>query len=148
MTYEFRPVRSAAAWQHLHRIRRSVLFPPGRHSVDYDENHPDDRAEGNVPFLLMCCGHPIGVVRLDFRDETAVIRLVAVTDDERGKGHGRELDRLIESEAKRRGVRWLQVNAVPEAVGYYEKTGWRHGQWDTSELAGIAEDCVQLSKEL
>ena len=148
MLYELHPVTSAEDWAHLHHIRRTVLFTPGRHSVAYDENHPDDRAVGNVPYLLLRDRHPLGVVRLDFRGETAVVRLVAIAEDEQGKGYGRKLNALIESEVRRRGVKTLFVNARPEAVGYYEKTGWQQASWDPDELVGLAKDCIQMTKSL
>ncbi|WP_309085377.1 GNAT family N-acetyltransferase [Chelativorans sp.] len=149
MPYELRAVRSAEDWRHLHEIRRSVLFTPERHAdVEYDENHPDDRAEGNIPLLLLFESRPVGVVRLDVRGEAAIVRLVAVIASERGRGHGRILGALVEEEARRRGARTLFVNAAPDAVGYYEKVGWRRFDWNTSELQGIAQDCVQLRKDL
>lgn len=146
--YELRPVRSPGEWQTLHAIRRTVLFPPGRLSVEYDENHPDDRAEGNVPFLLLRDAEPIGVVRLDFRGTVAIVRLVAVAEGQQRQGHGRQLDTLIEIEARRRGASSLRVNAAPDAVGYYEKLGWQHAFWDKGELTVIAEDCIQMTKDL
>jgi hypothetical protein len=148
MPYELRPVRSADDWLNMHRIRRSVLFAPGRHSIQYDENHPDDRAEQNIPFLLLLDSRPIGVVRLDLKGTIAVVRLVAIVCEEQRKGHGRRLDSLVEAEARRRSVTTLRVNAAPDAVGYYEKTGWRQFAWDKSELVGLAEGCVQMTKQL
>jgi hypothetical protein len=40
------------------------------------------------------------------------------------------------------------VNSAPEAVGYYEKMGWERFVWDSSELVGLAADCVQMVKRL
>ncbi|GGA85392.1 hypothetical protein GCM10011491_11220 [Brucella endophytica] len=148
MPYELHPVTSAEEWRQMHAIRRAVLFAPGRVPFAYDENHPDDRADGNVPYLLLLDKRPIGVVRLDFRKDVTTVRLVAIAEEEQGKGHGRMLDALVTAEAKRRGVRILQVNAAPDAVGYYEKTGWRRAGWDPSELRGIAANCVQMTKHL
>jgi GNAT superfamily N-acetyltransferase len=148
MSYELRPVRSAEDWRNMHRIRRRVLFAPERHSIQYDENHPDDRAEQNIPFLLLLDSGPIGVVRLDLKGKIAVVRLVAVVPEEQRKGHGRKLDALVEAEARSRGVTTLRVNAARDAVGYYEKMGWRQAVWDKSELTGLARDCVQMIKQL
>ncbi len=55
MGLELRAVQTDEEWAAMHDIRRRVLFAPGRHSPDiiYDENHPEDRADGNVPHLLM-----------------------------------------------------------------------------------------------
>jgi N-acetylglutamate synthase-like GNAT family acetyltransferase len=132
----------------MHDIRRGVLFTPERHSIDYDENHPDDRAEQNVPFLLLLDSRPIGVVRLDLRGAIAIVRLVAVIASEQRRGHGRKLNTLIEAECRRRGVTTLRVNAAPDAVGYYEKMGWQRAAWDSNELVGLAADCIQMIKRL
>ena len=148
MHYELRPVRSAEDWRILHQIRRDVLFAPDRHAVLYDENHPDDRSAQNIPFLLVFDGRPIGTTRLDLRGKVAVVRLVAIIRDEQGKGHGRKLGALLEAVARRRGVTHLRVNAAPDAVGYCQKTGWWRADWDGRELVGIAEDAVQMTKEL
>jgi GNAT superfamily N-acetyltransferase len=148
LPYELRPVRSAEDWRALHRIRRDVLFAPERHAVSYDENHPDDRAEQNTPFLLILNARPIGTARLDVRGRVAVVRLVAVVREEQRLGHGRRLDALIEAEARRRGVTELRVNAAPDATGYYEKTGWRRADWDPGERVGLAKDAIQMTKDL
>ena len=53
MSYELRAVMTPNDWRAMHEIRQKVLFAPGRHSISYDENHPDDRADGNTPFLCL-----------------------------------------------------------------------------------------------
>ncbi|MER8873175.1 GNAT family N-acetyltransferase [Mesorhizobium sp. M0814] len=75
-------------------------------------------------------------------------RLVAVTEGEQGKGHGRNLNSLVEAEAGRRGVKTLRFNSAPEALGYYEKMGWRRASWDKNELVGLAKNCIEMFKEL
>jgi N-acetylglutamate synthase-like GNAT family acetyltransferase len=116
--------------------------------MTYNDRHPDDRAENHVPFLLRLDGSPIGVARLDLQGRIAVVRLVAVSAEHQGRGHGRALDALLVAEAARHGVEVLRVNAALDAVGFYEKTGWCREAWDASELTGIAEDCVQMTKEV
>jgi GNAT superfamily N-acetyltransferase len=146
--YELKRVEAAEDWRELHAIRRAVLFPPGRHQFEYNEHHPDDRAEGNVPYLLLLEGAPIGVVRLDQRGSLGVVRLVAIRSERQREGHGRMLSDLIDGEALRLGITELRVNAAADAVGYYEKTGWAQGSWDPTELTGVAENCVQMTKLL
>lgn len=150
MAHELRAVATAADWAAMHAIRRATLFEPGRHKVAvvYDENHPHDHAEGHVPYLLTSQGEPIGVVRLDFRGEVAIVRLVAVIPARQRQGHGRALDRLVVAEARQRQVVQLRVNAAATAVQFYEKTGWARQEWDAAELTGIASDCVQMVKAI
>lgn len=148
--HALRRVTTPADWAAMHAIRRATLFAPGRRKVDivYDENHPDDHAEGHVPFVLVDDGEPIGVVRLDFRGDIAIVRLVAILPSLQRRGHGRLLDALVIEEARRRGVKELRLNSAPDAVGFYEKTGWVHGDWDPAELVGIGADCVQMIKAI
>jgi GNAT superfamily N-acetyltransferase len=149
MDYALTPVATAADWQALHDLRRATLFAPGRHpGIVYDDNHPDDHAPDHVPYLLVADGAPIGMVRLDFRGTTAVVRLVAITPNLQRQGHGSVLDRLVAETARARGVSMLVVNSAPDAVGFYEKLGWHRQVWDAEELAGIAADCVQMRKPL
>jgi GNAT superfamily N-acetyltransferase len=149
VSYKLKPVTTGSEWAAMHALRRDVLFSPLRHAgVVYDENHPDDRHPDHVPFLLTANGRPIGITRLDLRGEIAVVRLVAIAAPEQRRGHGRIMGELVESEARRRDVRLLRVNAAADAVGFYEKTGWRRAEWDPSELTGIAANCVQMEKWL
>ena len=74
--------------------------------------------------------------------------MVAVTKDEQGKGHGKRLYGLMEEYASKRGAKKLQVNAVPEAVGYYIKMGFSEEIWNADELQGTAKDCTQMTKEI
>lgn len=150
MTLELRAVETDAEWAAMHDIRRRVLFAPRRHrmKIDYDENHPDDRAENNVPHVLMLDEAPIGVARLDLKGDHAVVRLVAIEPGRQGQGFGAMMDKMLTEKAWQLGVKQLRVNAAPDAVGFYEKAGWRLETWDADELAGIASDCVQMVKDL
>ncbi len=149
MAYELAPPATPDEWQAFHDIRRTELFErKGRHGV-YDPNHPHDRDPRNEPLLLRLGGRPVGTVRLDnFGDGTGVVRMVAVTAGEQGRGHGRTMQEMVELLARGRGIRTLYVNAAPTAVGFYEKTGWSRFNWNPGELIGIAADCVQMQKEI
>jgi GNAT superfamily N-acetyltransferase len=114
MDYALTPVATEADWQALHALRRATLFAPGRHpGIVYDDNHPDDHAPDHVPYLLLRDGAPIGMVRLDFRGDTAVVRLVAIAPELQRQGHGTVLDRLVCETARARGVHTLVVNSAP-----------------------------------
>jgi N-acetylglutamate synthase-like GNAT family acetyltransferase len=87
-------------------------------------------------------------VRLDQRGSLGVVRLVAIRSERQREGHGRIMSDLIDAEALRLGITELRVNAAADAVGYYDKTGWKRGSWDPTELTGLAENCVQMTKSL
>lgn len=149
VTYQLKRVESPEDWAAMHRIRREVLFAPGRHpGVEYDDNHPHDAASNHIKFLLLLDGEPIGTTRLDLRGEHAVFRLVAILAGRQRRGHGSALEAAVTRHAFRLGVRTLMVNSAPDAVGFYEKCGWQREIWDREELQGIARGCVQMMKYL
>jgi GNAT superfamily N-acetyltransferase len=149
VSYTLGPPADDDDWRAFHDIREAVLFV-GRGRIGiYDRNHPDDVAPQNRPLLLKLDGRPIGTVRLDdFGDGSGCLRLVGIIEPEQGRGHGRVLSELCEARMRVHGLHTLKVNAAPEAVGFYEKTGWRREIWNPAELAGIAKDCVQMVKHL
>lgn len=149
MAYELRRVETAEDWAALHRIRREVLFAPGRHpGVEYNESHPHDAAANHIKFLLMLDGEPIGTTRLDLRGERAVVRLVAIVADRQRQGHGSAMEQGLINHAYKLGITTLMVNSAPDAGGFYEKRGWQREVWDAAELQGIASNCVQMMKYL
>ncbi len=149
MDYQLIAVAEPEDWEAFHAIRRVELFEAkGRIGV-YSDTHPDDTADFAHPFLLKCEGRPVVTVRLDdFGNGTAAIRLVAVPAAEQGRGHGRVMDDMVAEQARALGIHTLLVNAAPEAVGFYEKTGWERFEWDPSELVDIAAACIQMRKLL
>jgi hypothetical protein len=85
---------STEAWAAYHDIRRSVLFE-GRGRVGvYDPNHPDDRSPNNFPKVLVWGSKYSGAVRIDFVDDIAYLRRVAIVETDQRKGFGRVLIRL------------------------------------------------------
>jgi N-acetylglutamate synthase-like GNAT family acetyltransferase len=148
MKIELVNVTTANDWHDYHALRRKVLWE-ARGRSGYDENHLDDRLPANHPLLLKVDDRSIGTVRVDdFGNGTGAIRLVAIADDAQRQGYGRALSHLVDKYAHGLGLRALFVNAAPDAVGYYEKTGWRAFVWDAAELTGFAADCTQMSKSL
>ena len=137
-------VRAPGDWAAFHRIRRAELFTSGR----YDENHPDDRAPDNTPYLLLADGDAVGVARLDRQGEVGIVRLVAISKRCQGMGLGRSLADKLEDAARAAYIKTLRVNAANDAVGFYERLGWTRSEWDRSELTGIAANAVQMTKPL
>lgn len=145
--YELTQATSEDEWKALHDLRRSELFVQ-KLGVVYDTNHPDDRAPNHFPLVLKFQAVCIGTARLDLLEKgEGAIRLVAILKEEQRKGHGRVLEQKFEELARSMGVAKLFVNANRTAVGYYEKLGFIHEQWnDPTARATIAFDCVQMTK--
>jgi N-acetylglutamate synthase-like GNAT family acetyltransferase len=148
MAYELTDVTAQSDWHAYHALRRHVLWEL-RGRSDYDDNRPEERFASNHPLLLKLDSRGIGTTRLDDLGRgRGVVRLVAVAADLQRRGHGRVLSALVDAYAHRLGLTTLLVNAAPEAIGYYEKMGWKRYAWDATELIGIAADSIQMRKGL
>ncbi len=135
-------------WRDYHAIRRDVLWT-ARGRSGYDEGHLDEHLPHNHPLLLKLAGRSIGTTRLDdWGDGTGIVRLVAIAPDLQRQGHGRVLAQLTEDVARVLEIRTLLVNAAPEALGYYERMGWHHHDWEPERDAAIAAGLIQLRKWL
>jgi aminoglycoside 6'-N-acetyltransferase I len=124
--YKLEPVETPAAWEHYHRIRRTQLWERRGLFGAYDEHHPDERAPGHHPLLLTWDGTPVGVMRIDVHDRTAVFRRVAIDADVQRRGHGRALLALAEAFAADHGCDRAYAFVAPDAVGFYRTCGFRH----------------------
>ena len=121
--YELRAVETSSDWSSFHSIRRAVLWD-ARGLDGYDSEHPDDRASGNHPFLLLLDGVPIGVVRVDVSPPYAILRRVAIAQAWQRSGHGTQLVQLAEGFARRAGCSKVGSHVDREAVGFYERLGY------------------------
>jgi GNAT superfamily N-acetyltransferase len=123
--YELRAVQTEEDWTAYHRIRRTVLFEArGRFGI-YDQNNPDDRAEGNHPLLLVFRGDVVGVVRLDCgSSDVGIIRQLAIDGPAQGVGHGGTLLQILVARGMALGLRVLEVNSDRQAVGFYQRFGF------------------------
>lgn len=141
-------VSTEADWQAYHRIRRQVLWEQ-RGRNNYNADLPDEQATANHPLLLKLDGHPIGTTRLDNDgSDRGIVRLVAISLSTQRQGHGRALSTLVEGYARSLSMEILLVNAALDAVGFYERTGWKAYVWDEAEHDRDASGCVQMIKSL
>jgi len=112
-------------WTSYHRIRRTILFEKRGQFGVYDPDRPDDRAPDNFAKLLICDSHHIGVVRIDLAGDVAYLRRVAIDERWQRQGFGRILLRLAESFAAEHGARRIESSVAADAIGFYEKCGYR-----------------------
>jgi ribosomal protein S18 acetylase RimI-like enzyme len=148
MGFELVVVRSETDWNDYHMIRRSVLWE-ARGRTGYNERHGNEYHSHNYPLLLKADGCSVGTVRLDnFGNGSGAIRLVAIEGQQQKSGLGRIMTDLLAAYAKTLGITVLYVAPAPEAIGFYQKTGWLPYIWNKSEFDDIYPDCTQLRKLL
>jgi GNAT superfamily N-acetyltransferase len=142
-------ISDAVDWVAYHQLRRRILFEDRGIIGAYDENRPEEYSAGKHSLLLKANGIGVGTTRLDdLSDGTAIVRLVAIAADRQRQGLGRKLGALVEDYARDLGVMELKVNAAPDAVEFYRKTGWLVSPWNPDELVGIAATAVQMRKKI
>ncbi len=145
MPYELIRVTSPVDWESYHQIRRAVLFQ-ARGLENYDPGHPDEAKPHHHTLLLKYQGRAIATTRLDeWGDGSAVVRLVAVATALQRQGHGRVLSAGVERYALSLDVTILLVQSAPDAVGFYQRLGWRPYVWAPAASADIP---LQLRKLL
>jgi len=69
--------------------------------------------------MLGCC------MLVEENQETVRLRQMAVLNDLQGKGIGRALMNFAENIARDRGYKTLSMHARKNAIGFYEKMGYR-----------------------
>jgi GNAT superfamily N-acetyltransferase len=114
----------ARDWASYHDIRRRVLFEARGQFGVYDEHHPDERAAGHFPKLLLIRDDPVGVVGVDIVGADAWLRRVAVRSDVQRRGHGRALIALVERFARSQQCDRLRSRVAPDGVEFYRKSGF------------------------
>jgi GNAT superfamily N-acetyltransferase len=145
-THELVTPTTKTDWDNYHQIRREVLFEArGRFGV-YNPDHPDDRAPGNHPKLLIYRGEPVGVVRIDIDGRVAALRRVAIRSGLRRRGHGRVLLTLAERFAVSAGCTRLVSSVASDAIPFYQGFGFVIDA--ERAVASSANNSVFMTKDL
>lgn len=122
----FKTPETDSEWSAYHRIREHVLWElRGQYGV-YDRFHPEEDHNEKYPKILFLNADPIGVVRIDFIEETeeAAFRKVAIIPENQRKGYGTELMRLSEDFAVSKGYTNFFANVSLDAAGFYRRIGY------------------------
>jgi ribosomal protein S18 acetylase RimI-like enzyme len=78
--------------------------------------------------MLGCC------MLVEENPETVRLRQMAVTNDLQGKGIGKALMTFAENLARDRGYKKITMHARKNAIGFYEKMGYRRAGEEFHEL--------------
>ena len=122
----------------IRHVRHSVFVK--EQGVPNEEEFDDDDREC-VHVIVMDERRPVGTGRLG-RDGR--IGRIAVLSQARGKGVGKAIMLALEQHAKECGLGRLWAHAQVQAIGFYERLGYRVGGDEFME-AGIPHKLIQKS---
>jgi|GEM_PF-5350297 len=136
----------------FHEIFRTVLTEKSDEDYyrDFFDNYFPDGTHKRARLLLKFNGYAIGTAAIDkVTDNAAVMRMVAVRDGWRNKGHGQALAKFFLDHAQANGIKTLCLNAVPASVSYYQRLGFQEECWDKDVLKIVQPpDRTQMVKHL
>jgi len=116
--------RSREDFERYYYLRWKILRKPWNQPKG---SEIDDNLEDKSIHIMVCDEdrRPVGVARLHFNTpEEAQIRYMAVDDDFQRRGIGAMLLEELERRAKKRGAKYIILNARENAVGFYRKNGY------------------------
>src|SRR6478752_7605792 len=132
-----------AEYYHMIKLRDDILRKPLGLSFASDEL---DKEKNNLHIaayeddqMLGCC------MLVEEEPQTVRLRQMAVMNDLQGKGIGRALMQFAENLARDRGYKKITMHARKNALGFYEKMGYKK---TGTEFEEITIPHIVMEKEL
>lgn len=111
-------------WQAYYQLRWQILRAPWQQPVGSEQDAFEASAVHRM--ILSDNAELIAVGRLHLlADAVAQVRYMAVADAWQGKGAGTMLLRELEQEAVKRHCQHITLNAREQAIGFYQRLGYR-----------------------
>src|SRR5215213_9249296 len=121
-----------AEYQRMIKLRDEILRKPLGLTFSPDELEKEKEnlhiAAYEDDQMLGCC------MLVEEDSQTVRLRQMAVMNDLQGKGIGRALMQVAENLARDRGYRKITMHGRKNAVGFYEKMGYRKQGTEFSEI--------------
>ena len=107
--------------QYFHLRWRILRKPWGQ----AEGSEQDDNESSAYHVMAVENNKTVGVARLEFFNNTAQLRYMAVDDAYQKQGIGRSIILHMEKHAKKNNAQTLFLNAREIAVGFYERQGYK-----------------------
>ncbi|MCC6492568.1 MAG: GNAT family N-acetyltransferase [Pirellulales bacterium] len=121
---QVRPPQTDAEFARYYDLRYRVLRAPWGGEPGSERDEQEDAADHAL--LVDDAGNPLAVGRLHLNaPEEAQVRYVAVAEEARGRGYGRQIMAYLEAVARGRGAAAIVLNAREGVVRFYEKLGYQ-----------------------
>ncbi|HKI77254.1 MAG TPA: GNAT family N-acetyltransferase [Ignavibacteriaceae bacterium] len=95
---------------------------------DQPKGSEKDEKENDAIHVMVCESDriPVGIGRAHFNNNNeAQIRYMAVEENQQGKGIGAAVLNELEMRSKKKGAKFIILNARENAVKFYEKHGYK-----------------------
>ena len=139
--YEAHALQRLVAEAYGHYVER-MGKPPGPMLDDYARRIADGQA-----WVLETDGEIVGLLVLEDGDDALLLDNIAVAPSAQGQGVGRRLVAFTESEARRRGCKWVRLYThvlMTENIALYGRLGF----CETGRLSERGFDRVYMAKAL
>ena len=147
MEYKLKELASPEDWKSFHEIREKSLFLERGKIGIYQQDHPDERNPQNHPLIFLLDGKPIGVLRLDELEDGIIgLRRVAIIKEQRNKGHGSVMIKLVEEYAfNKLNANKIISNVDSGALNFYLKHGYSERAEDIHSEAIPMEKIIGIN---
>ena len=140
-------IRATENWQRAaaYNVRIEAMVKGFGIRVDQEIDIHDTE---NTNYIVAFDGrYPVGTCRINWVDEKiGKIERVCVLEDYRKRSTGRQVVLEAEKWIKEQGANKILISSRIEAIGFYEKLGYK-ADWSTREENGVFE-CVNVEKIL
>ena len=140
-------MRATEEWQRAGAYSVRIEGMNRQHHISLRDEFDEHDCDGTNYIILLDDGYPVATCRF-YEDDTStvIIGRVVVLPDYRGQ----KLGALVVSEAEKwafeLGYRNIIVDSRLEAVGFYEKLGFMHG--DDKVIRSGSFECIRMTKDI
>lgn len=102
---------------------RTAVFVIGQNVPQHED--VDGKDQDSEHYLLTINNNPIGVARVRYINDSAIIERVSILDDYQGQGFGKYIMKTILFDLKQSGViAYAKLSSQTYAIPFYEKLGF------------------------
>ncbi len=140
-------MRAEEEWQRAGAYSVRIQGMNRQHHISLREEFDEHDGEGTGYIVLLEQGYPFATCRFYALDEVRVmLGRVVVLPEYRGKHYGSRVISEAEAWIRALGYRTVEIESRTEAVGFYEKLGYRIT--DGGIVRSGVFDCIRMTKPL
>ena len=147
MNREIGVMRAEEEWQRAGAYSVRIEGMNRQHHIPLREEFDAHDGDGTRYIVLLDDGYPVATCRFyALGEDTAMLGRVVVLPEYRGQGLGQRTVTEAEIWMQELGYRTVVIEARTEAVGFYQKLGYRTADGSIIKSGQFA--CVRMEKEL